>query len=64
MYLADVDERSHGFSQFEEGVFVLTVKHGTMDLPNRIAEIEPQLSQVAEMLYRTSRSIALALATR
>lgn len=33
-------------------VCVLTVKHGDMDLPNRIAELEPQLSQEAALLHR------------
>ena len=40
---------------FEEIIFVLTVKHGAIDLPNRIAEIEPLLSQEAEMLYQAYR---------
>lgn len=33
-------------------IFVLTVKHGSMDLPNRIAELEPHLAREAEMLHR------------
>ena len=37
---------------FEESVFVLTVKHGAMDLPARIGELEPQILQEAEILYR------------
>ena len=37
---------------FKEIIFVLTIKHGAIDLPNRIAEIEPLLSQEAEMLYQ------------
>jgi plasmid stabilization system protein ParE len=36
---------------FEEQIFVLTVKHGAMDLPNRIAEIEPQLHREAMLLH-------------
>ena len=40
---------------FKEIIFVLTVKHGAIDLPNRIAEIEPLLSQEAEMLYQAYR---------
>ncbi|MGF1531066.1 MAG: type II toxin-antitoxin system RelE/ParE family toxin [Puniceicoccaceae bacterium] len=36
---------------FEDQIFVLTVKHGAMDLPNRIAEIEPQLHREAAMLH-------------
>ena len=38
---------------YEEILFVLTVKHGAIDLPNRVAEIEPQLLQEAEILYRS-----------
>lgn len=34
-----------------DSIFVLTVKYGAMDLPNRIAELEPQLSVEAQMLY-------------
>lgn len=37
---------------FDDSIFVLTVKHGAMDLPNRIAELEPQLSQEADMLCK------------
>lgn len=33
-------------------MFVLTVKHGAMDLPSRIAELEPQLMVEAEMLHK------------
>ncbi len=40
---------------FEEIIFVLTVKHGAIDLPNRIADIEPLLSLEAEMLYQAYR---------
>jgi hypothetical protein len=40
---------------FEESIFVLTVKHGAMDLPNRIAEIEPQLFLEADALHRAFR---------
>jgi hypothetical protein len=40
---------------FEESIFVLTVKHGAMDLPNRIAEIEPQLFLEADALHRVFR---------
>lgn len=36
---------------FEESIFVLTVKHGAMDLPIRISEIEPQLILEADALY-------------
>lgn len=40
---------------FDESIFVLTVKHGAIDLPTRIAELEPQLIQEAEMLYQAYR---------
>jgi plasmid stabilization system protein ParE len=31
-------------------VYVLAVKHGSMDLPNRIGELEPQLALEAKLL--------------
>lgn len=34
-----------------DSIFVLTIKYGAMDLPNRLAELEPQLPVEAEMLY-------------
>jgi plasmid stabilization system protein ParE len=37
---------------FEKRVFVLAVKHGAMDLPSRIAELEPQLLIETEMLHK------------
>ena len=40
---------------FEDRIFVLTVKHGAMDLPARLAELEPQLSHEAEMLHQAYR---------
>lgn len=33
-------------------IFVLTVRHGAMDLPSRLAELEPLLAQEAELMYR------------
>jgi toxin ParE1/3/4 len=39
------------FAAYEEILFVLTVKHGALDLPNRVAEIEPQLLLEAAILY-------------
>jgi plasmid stabilization system protein ParE len=36
---------------YEKNIFVLTEKHGAMDLPNRIAEVEPQLILEADALY-------------
>lgn len=40
---------------FDDAICVLTVKHGAMDLPNRIAELEPQLIAEADMLYKAYR---------
>jgi len=34
-------------------IYVLTIKHGSMDLPERLAELEPHLMQEAELLQRT-----------
>ena len=34
-----------------ENVYVLTVKHGAMDLPERIGEFEPQLVREATILH-------------
>ena len=33
-------------------VYVLTIKHGSMDLPRRLAELEPHLLKEAELLQR------------
>lgn len=33
-------------------VFVLTIRHGSMDLPRRLAELEPQLLAEAALLRR------------
>lgn len=35
-----------------ESIYVLAVRHGAMDLPERLAELESQLEQEAEILYR------------
>jgi hypothetical protein len=37
---------------FDKEIYVLTVKHGAMDLPNRIREMEPQLLMEADMLHK------------
>ncbi len=37
---------------FDQEIYVLTVKHGAMDLPNRIKEMEPQLLMEADMLHK------------
>jgi toxin ParE1/3/4 len=34
-----------------ENIYLLTVKHGSMDLPERIAELEPQLVREAVILH-------------
>jgi len=36
----------------EDDIYVMMVMHGIMDLPNRIAEIEPQLLREAEIMYQ------------
>lgn len=33
-------------------IYVLAVRHGAMDLPNRLSELEPSLAQEAEILYK------------
>jgi plasmid stabilization system protein ParE len=35
-----------------ENIYVLAVKHGAIDLPERLAELEPHLIQEAEILHR------------
>lgn len=35
----------------DESIFVLAIRHATMDLPQRIAELEPQLIDEAELLH-------------
>lgn len=40
----------------DDTVFVLTVKHGAMDLPERIGEMEPQLLQEVEILHRATKN--------
>ena len=39
-------------TQVDELIFVLTIKHVSMDIPNRIAELEPSLVLEAEQLYK------------
>lgn len=43
---------------FDESIFVLTAKHGGMDLPSRIGEIEPQLILEANALDSAFRANA------
>lgn len=33
-------------------ITILTIKHGQMDLPNRILELEPALLQEADLLHQ------------
>jgi toxin ParE1/3/4 len=37
----------------KQNVYVLAVKHGSMDLPDRLAELEPQLLEEADLLHKT-----------
>jgi plasmid stabilization system protein ParE len=39
-------------SLVETNIYVLAVKHGSLDLPNRLAELEPNLHQEADLLHR------------
>lgn len=36
----------------QQNVYVLAICHGSMDLPNRVAEMEPVLVDEAEILHR------------
>jgi len=38
-----------------EATFILAIRHGSMDLPNRLAELEPLLAQEVEILTRRLR---------
>jgi toxin ParE1/3/4 len=40
-------------SVVEENIYVLAVKHGSLDLPHRLAELEPGLREEADLLHRT-----------
>jgi toxin ParE1/3/4 len=37
----------------ENNVYVLAVKHGSLDLPDRLAVLEPSLMEEAELLHKT-----------
>lgn len=39
-------------AKLKDMLLVLTIKHGEMDLPHRIEELEPTLLQEAELLYQ------------
>ncbi len=38
--------------ELKDFLLVLTIKHGQMDLPNRIAELETTLTEEADMLHQ------------
>lgn len=42
-------------TEMDDCVFVLTIKHVSMDIPNRIAELEPTLLQETRQLHETLR---------
>jgi toxin ParE1/3/4 len=39
-------------SLVEDNVYVLAVKHGSLDLPRRLAELEPSLLEETDMLHK------------
>lgn len=39
-------------SLVEENIYVLAVKHGSLDLPNRLAELEPLLLEETDLLHK------------
>jgi toxin ParE1/3/4 len=39
-------------SLVENNVYVLAVKHGSLDLPSRLAELEPSLLEEADLLHK------------
>jgi toxin ParE1/3/4 len=39
-------------SLLEGNIYILTVKHGSLDLPKRLAELEPQLSEEVNLLHK------------
>ncbi|MCW1886529.1 type II toxin-antitoxin system RelE/ParE family toxin [Luteolibacter flavescens] len=39
-------------AQEGENIYVLTLKHGAMDLPERLAEMEPEMAKEAELLHQ------------
>lgn len=40
-------------SAIAQNIYVLAVKHGSLDLPGRLAELEPRLLEEADLLHRT-----------
>ncbi len=39
-------------SLIEGNIYLLTVKHGSLDLPKRLAELEPQLLEEVNLLHK------------
>jgi toxin ParE1/3/4 len=39
-------------SVVEDNIYVLAVKHGSLDLPNRLAKLEPNLLRETELLHK------------
>jgi toxin ParE1/3/4 len=39
-------------SLIENNIYLLAVRHGSLDLPNRLAELEPTLLQEADLLHQ------------
>ena len=39
-------------TRLKDVLFVLTIKHGQMDLPTRLRELEPTLAQEADLLHQ------------
>lgn len=39
-------------AQVESNIYVIAVRHGGMDLPSRVAELEPSLVDEVEILHR------------
>lgn len=39
-------------TKLKDFLFVLTIKHGEMDLPTRLGELEPTLVQEADLLHK------------
>ena len=52
-YLQLYRARSHFLvcATIDGNIYIVTVKHGSMDLPNRIAELEPLLLDEAKFLH-------------
>lgn len=39
-------------SRVEDNIYLVTVKHGSLDLPNRLAELEPTLLEETDVLHK------------